>query len=146
MESNEIIKSLEEILTGNWRGKIGEDTVEEVWSAPLANSMMCMFRWIKDGKISFYEFIIIDSTNEKTTLKIKHFNSDFTSWEDKKDFIHYVLSELTASKVIFGPADPNKKGRLIFQRMNENKLVAILEMSTNEGKILKFEFDKTIEF
>ena len=60
----------------------------------------------------------------------------------KTDFIHYVLFELTASKVIFGPDDPNKKGRLIFQRINENKLIAILEMSTNEGRILKFEFDK----
>ncbi|MHA2297478.1 MAG: DUF6265 family protein [Candidatus Hodarchaeales archaeon] len=135
------ISSIGKILTGNWRGKIGDDIVDEYWSIPLANSMMCTFRWIKDNKVSFYEFVVIDNNDEKTTMKIKHFNDDLTGWEEKTDFIHYVLLEVTDSKVIFGSEDPNEKGRLIYEKPSDDKLVATLEMAKSD-QILTFEFNK----
>ncbi|MFX0151711.1 MAG: DUF6265 family protein [Candidatus Hodarchaeota archaeon] len=135
------LHSIGKVLIGNWYGKIGDDIVEESWSTPAANSIMGMFRWIKDAKIYFYEFIVIDKTEEKIKLKIKHFNSDFTGWEEKADFVYYVLKEVTDSKIIFGSDDPSEKGRIIYERPDENTLIAVLEMAQT-GKVLKFEFTK----
>ncbi|MFX0173447.1 MAG: DUF6265 family protein [Candidatus Hodarchaeota archaeon] len=137
------LQSIGKILLGNWYGKIGDDIVEESWSIPVVNSIMGMFRWIKDAKIYFYEFVVIDNVEEKIKLKIKHFNSDFTGWEEKTDFIYYVLKDVTDSKIIFGSDDPNEKGRIIYERPDENTLIAILEMAQT-GKVLKFEFTKKI--
>ncbi|MFX1512483.1 MAG: DUF6265 family protein, partial [Promethearchaeota archaeon] len=105
------------------------------------NSMMGMFRWIKNGKVSFYELIVIDNIEEEITMKLKHFNSDFTGWEEKVDFVHYVLVDVTDSEIIFKPNDPNKKGSLVYKKPTENKLIAILEMSKGD-RVLKFEFNR----
>jgi hypothetical protein len=129
------------ILEGYWIGKIEDDIVEEGWSIPSANSIMGMFKWIKEGKNYFYEFIIIEKMNDKIELKIKHFNPDFEGWEEKSDFVCYRLLEVSTNKIVFGPPDPDEKGRLIYEKPDDNSLVAILEMSQT-GKILKFTFNR----
>ncbi|MFX0210252.1 MAG: DUF6265 family protein [Candidatus Hodarchaeota archaeon] len=135
------LQSISKVLYGNWQGKIGDDLIDEYWSIHQANSMMGMFRWIKDGKISLYELMVIDNVGDKIVLKIKHFNSDLTGWEEKMDFVHYVLVDVTDSEIIFGSDDPNEKGRLIYKKLSENKLISILEMSKSD-QILKFEFNR----
>ncbi len=47
-------------LTGSWLGKNGQDPVEEYWSPLGGNSLMGMFRWVKDGTVSFYELEAIE--------------------------------------------------------------------------------------
>lgn len=129
------------MLEGYWIGKIEDDIVEEGWSRPSANSIMGMFKWIKEGKNYFYEFIIIEKINDKIELKIKHFNPDFEGWEEKSDFACYRLVEVSTNKIVFGPLNPDEKGRLIYEKPEDNSLVAILEMSQT-GKILKFIFNR----
>ncbi len=134
-------QSIGKLLQGNWQGKIGDDIVDEYWSIPLADTIMGMFRWIKDGKVSFYEMVVIDNVDGIIKLKIKHFNSDLTGWEEKSDFVYYVLLDMTDSEIIFGSDDPNEKGRIIYKRPSETKLIAVLEMSKS-GQTLEFEFNK----
>lgn len=129
------------ILTGNWRGKIGDDIVDEYWSIMAANTLIGMFRWLKEGEVSFYEFVVIDNIDGKIRLKIKHFNPDLTGWEEKANYIHYVLRDISDSQVIFGSEDPTEKGRLIYERQGEKKLTVILEMSKSD-RTLRFEFDR----
>lgn len=132
------IKTIGGIMTGNWRGTIGNDTVEEDWSEPLANTMMGMFRWILENKISFYELIVIDLSTGKVTIKIKHFNADFTGWEDKDDFESYELVDLTETRVTFRSSH-GEQGRLIYERTEKSKLVINLEMK--DGRTLIFNLD-----
>lgn len=135
------LKLIGKLITGNWRGKIGDDTVDEYWSITEANTLMGMFRWLKEEKVNFYEFIVIDKIDGTIRMKIKHFNSDLTGWEEKTDYVHYILREMSDSKIIFGSEDPKEKGRLIYERQGDTKLIAILEMSQSD-RTLKFEFNR----
>lgn len=137
----EELQAIGEILEGNWRGKIGNDIVDEYWSVTLADSIMGMFRWEKAGKISFYEFVVIDKLTDKIRLKIKHFHANLTGWEERSDFVQYVLHEVTDKRIVFGSDDPNERGQLIYEQPNEDKLIATLVMAKGDQS-LRFEFDR----
>ena len=47
-------------LTGDWHGARGDIYFDEQWSVPAGNTMMCMFRWIQDEQVRFYEFVTIE--------------------------------------------------------------------------------------
>ncbi len=85
-------------LAGTWRGPGFGGSFEEVWSEPDANGkLMGMFRFLDErGNLQFYEFWILDETG----LKLKHFNPDFTGWEEKGDFIHFKMVTVEPNKVI----------------------------------------------
>jgi hypothetical protein len=38
-------------LSGNWQGRAGDDCVEEHWSPLGANTLLGMFRWVRDGGV-----------------------------------------------------------------------------------------------
>lgn len=84
-------------LIGTWSGPGFGGTFEEVWSPPDSKgTMMGMFRYI-DGEdnVQFYEFWLLDSTG----MKLKHFNPDFSGWEEKSDFVDFEMIEVTDKKV-----------------------------------------------
>jgi hypothetical protein len=51
-----------EFMTGNWKTTSDWGDMEEIWSVPMGNCMMCTFRCVKGGKVVFYEFIVIEQT------------------------------------------------------------------------------------
>lgn len=57
-------------LTGNWLGRVGDDVVEEHWSALGGGTLMSMFRWQKEGQVWFYEFVTIEPAGEQIMLRI----------------------------------------------------------------------------
>ena len=68
-------------LAGRWVGQgLGGD-VEEIWSPPSAGSMVGMFPLVDDYKTSFCEFLMIEEKDGLVTLRFKHFNSGYESWE-----------------------------------------------------------------
>src|SRR5688572_27151211 len=61
-------------MQGKWvtHGEWGD--MEENWSAPMGNSMMCSYRCVKDGKVVFYEFIVIEQLATGPVMKLRHFS------------------------------------------------------------------------
>ena len=39
-----------EFLTGHWKGKAGDDIIEEYWLPEVEGNKACVFRWIKNGE------------------------------------------------------------------------------------------------
>ncbi len=76
-------------LVGAWSGPAMGGTAEEVWSPPSAGTMVGSFKLTKDGEILFYEFMLLVEEQGSLILKLKHFNADFTAWEDKADYIRF---------------------------------------------------------
>src|SRR5262245_28027354 len=76
------IKELE-FMAGHWTttGEWGD--MEETWSKPMGNSMMCSYRCVKNGKIVFYEFIVIEQQPTGPVMKLRHFSPGNVAWEDK---------------------------------------------------------------
>ncbi len=113
-------------LEGNWSAEKWGGTVEEYWSAPNGNTIIGMFRMIADGEIKFSEHFSIIENSDNITLKLKHFNADFTSWEKKDEYVEFPLIETGENYASF-------EG-IKYELLDSGKLKATLEIE-NEGKI-----------
>lgn len=89
-----------EWLAGHWVGNAFGGTGEEVWLPMSAGTMIGTYKQIMDGKVKFFEFMLIEKTDSAYTLKLKHFNADMTGWEEKDKFVEfpYVSSGKTSIK------------------------------------------------
>ena len=113
--------------------------MDEVWSAPLGNCMMCSYRCVKNGKVVFYEFVLIEQneTEPVPVMKLRHFNPGSVGWEDKASPYLYPLIELTPTKATFQAAD--KKTTLSYERTSSTTLKAVL-IQEKDGKKTSTEF------
>jgi hypothetical protein len=78
-------------LAGEWTGEGLGGSIEEIWSAPRAGVMTGMFRHFTKDRPTFYEFFMLAEEEGSVVLKVKHFNPDFSGWEEKADFVRFPL-------------------------------------------------------
>ena len=88
-------------IAGYWRGEGFGGITEEVWTAPLGNSMMGIFKLVNEEKTNFYELIIITEEEESLVLKLKHFHADLRGWEEKEEYLEAKLVKLEDRKAYF---------------------------------------------
>lgn len=130
-----------EFMAGNWQATSDWGDMDEFWSSPSGNCMMCTFRCVKDGKIVFYEFIVIEQNENDSVpiLKLRHFNPGSIGWEDKDSPYLYPVTFLNGQKVIF--ERPDKKTIITYERLSKNTLKSVLTQGTPEKqKITEFNF------
>ena len=75
--------------------------MDDCWSPPLGDNMQCMYRFVKDGKVQFYEFIVIEETPEGLYLRLKHFNKGLIGWEEKEKSLGGPITALEKNKATF---------------------------------------------
>lgn len=78
-------------LAGRWVGEGLGATVEEVWLPPAGDAMTGVFRLVRDGKVEFYEIVILAEEEGSLTLRLKHFDADLTGWEAKDEVASFPL-------------------------------------------------------
>ncbi|MEC3964216.1 DUF6265 family protein [Flagellimonas halotolerans] len=88
-------------IEGHWQGEAIGGIAEEIWSAPMANSMMFVFRLVNEGKVSFYESGHIQQLDNSLILQLKHFDGNMKGWEKKDETIDFKLVKLEPNKVYF---------------------------------------------
>lgn len=88
-------------LAGHWRGQGFGGIVEEVWTPPLAGSMLGLFRHIKDGKLVFQEIVMLAEEDGALVMKVKHFTPEFVAWESKEDSVRFPLERLGEREAFF---------------------------------------------
>jgi hypothetical protein len=88
-------------LEGRWIGTGLGGTTETVWSAPLGDSMMGMFRLIKNGKVVFSELMFIVEEKGSLILRLKHFDRALKGWEEKDVAQSFPLVRLGPSSIYF---------------------------------------------
>ncbi len=130
-----------EFMAGNWKATSDWGDMDEFWSSPAGNCMMCTFRCVKDGKIVFYEFIVIEQNENDSVpvLKLRHFNPGSIGWEDKESPYLYPVTFLSGQKAIF--ERPDKKTIITYERLSKNTLKSVLIQGTPEKqKVTEFTF------
>lgn len=88
-------------IAGSWEGEAFGGQVQEVWTPPLGDSMMCAFKLVVEGKVQFYELCQIREENGSLVLRLKHFNGDLKSWEEKNDTVDFKLVKIEEQTVYF---------------------------------------------
>jgi len=119
-------------LVGSWTGTAFGQRFEEIWSAPSAGSMVGMFKLFEGDDVSFYELMLMTIEDGSLSLKVKHFNPDFSAWEDKEDHVNFRLVKFSADELHFSGisfyrrSDDHVDGYIVMKSkdgVNENKLV-----------------------
>jgi hypothetical protein len=113
-------------VEGHWRGEAFGGIVEDVWSPPLGNSMMGMFKLVVDGKVRFYEIIVLDQAGNTLHLRLKHFHADLKGWEEKNETVDFPLVKVTPDKVYFDG--------FTFERISQNRMNIYVLIGTKDGK------------
>ena len=97
-------------LVGSWTGTAFGQNFEQVWNPPSAGSMIGLFKLYGDDGVAFYELLQLRVEEGTLSLKVKHFNADFTAWEDKEEFVHFRLVIKEKNALHFGGLRFYKRG------------------------------------
>lgn len=89
-------------LAGSWTGTAFGKRFEEHWNPPSAGSMVGLFKLFDDEGVSMYEILLLTVDEGSLSLKVKHFNPDFTAWEEKGDFVNFRLVKKEENALHFG--------------------------------------------
>lgn len=89
-------------LVGDWVGTAFGERAEESWSEPSGGTMVGTFKLFSGDEPSMYEIMLLSVEDGTLSLKVKHFNPDFTAWEDKADYINFKLVAFSEGELHFG--------------------------------------------
>lgn len=123
-------------LSGYWVGTgMGGDS-EEVWMPPVDGRMLGIFKQSSDGELIFSEYMEIVAVENSFVLRLKHFNPDFSGWEEKDDYLTFPFREVEKDKAVFGG--------LSYELTAPNELRIELQMRGSDGSssVEVFEFTR----
>jgi hypothetical protein len=90
-------------LQGAWSGTGLDAKCDEMWTAPAGDCMLGTFRMVKDKKLVFTEFFMLQKNKDGgVVLKLKHFNPNFDGWETKDKFVSFPLVKVEKNTAYFG--------------------------------------------
>lgn len=126
--------SIEELdwIAGHWKGEAFGGIVEEIWSPPLGGSMMCVFRLVNEGKVSFYEIEVIMEVEESLILRLKHFHRDLKGWETKDETVDFPLVNIEDKKAYFDG--------MTFDRISETEMDVYVVIGADDGSAQEMKF------
>lgn len=123
-------------LEGEWAGTgIGGRPAGETFTFAGANQMVGHFWQLNaEGGIDFYELITVVPDGESLTMRLKHFTSDLTGWEEKEGdaALEFPLRSRGENQWVFGP--------VTFTRPHENALNVSVTVRQSNGSLGSFDF------
>lgn len=89
-------------LTGYWNGTGMGGRSEEVWMPPVDGRMFGIFKQSDADGLVFTELMEITQLDGEFILRLKHFNPDFSAWEEKAEYLTFRLSHISENRAEFG--------------------------------------------
>ena len=128
-------------VAGAWRGTLNDRTIEQTWSAPLAGSMIAMYRSIRDNKATLYELLAMEQSGDGVVLRIKHFapGAGLVSQEAKDQSADHTLVKLDGRTAVFEGGAAGSPARITFNSPDPSTLNITVERQ-REGKPVSTEF------
>jgi hypothetical protein len=114
-------------LAGRWVGARAGDEIEEIWSAPAANTLMALFRWLRDGQVRFFELISVEAAGSGLVLRLKHFDPGLQGWEEKDQSVTFDLVALSEDEAVFFQHTTRKTQWMVYRREGPDKLIAYFD-------------------
>ena len=111
-------------LVGSWEGEAFGGTFEEVWNPPSLGSMVGFFKFMGDESVAFYELLLLVEEEGSLSLKVKHFNPDFTAWEEKGDYVNFKFVSANDEVIHFSG--------ISFYRVGDDEIHGWIRMKSGE--------------
>jgi hypothetical protein len=119
-------------IAGHWQGEAFGGITEEIWSPPMGNAMMCVFRLVNDDITSFYEIETITEEEETLILRLKHFHADLKGWEEKDETVDFPLVKLETNKAYFDG--------MTFDKISETEMHVYVVIAEDDGTRNEMKF------
>lgn len=113
-------------LAGRWTGDGMGGAVEEMWSPPADGAMAGHFQLVRDGRVVFYEIMQIAEEGAGLVFRVRHFNRDFTGWEDKTQMVTFPFVSADATALRF-------RG-LVLERTGANAMTITVTIRQRDGR------------
>jgi Domain of unknown function (DUF6265) len=124
-------------LSGHNRGEMEEGIIDEHWSEVGGDSMMGMFRYIKDGKVQMYEFLTIEQTSDGPVLRLRHFNPGLIAWEEKGQVYSFpLISCQPGREAVF--ERPDQETRITYRSTSKDTLQSTVERKGRKTEVYDF--------
>lgn len=120
-------------LAGRWVGEGFGGQMEEAWAPPVGGQMIGHFRYWREGQPQFYEFLIMDVADGGLRMRLKHFNPDFTTWEEREQWTTFEPVSVGADRIVFNG--------LTIVRESEDRMVMTIRIRRGETvseEVLRF--------
>lgn len=95
--------------------------------------MMFVFKVVEKDSVLFYESGAIIEENNTLILKFKHFNRDYTGWEEKDETMTFKLVKVEPNKLYF-------EG-FTFEKIDVNEINIYVNIAEDENKINEVKFN-----
>lgn len=121
-------------LAGRWVGEGFGGDMEESWSPPIGGQMIGHFRYWREDQPQFYEFMIIDVAAGGLRMRLKHFNPDFTTWEDRDQWTTFEPVSVGPDRIVFNG--------LTIMRESEDRMVMTIRIRNGDNvaeHVLRFQ-------
>jgi hypothetical protein len=131
-------------IAGDWRSEDGDNHLQEHWDAPLGDSMMGMFRWVRGDRLWITEHITIVDDGDKIVYRFRHFGRGLDAWEDKKDPITFDLLSLSDGRAVFENPDPSRgrPKRILYLRDGDTLTVRLEGENRESPDIFVFKLNR----
>ena len=123
-------------IAGHWKGEAFGGVTEEIWSPPLGDSMMFVFKLVSEGKVQFYEAGHIQYKDETLVLQLKHFHSSLKGWEEKEETVDFPLVKMEGNRAYFDG--------FTIEKISENQINMYVVIGHKDGtsEEVKFNYKK----
>lgn len=117
-------------MEGRWLGTFNGGPIEASWIAPVGDNLTGFMRMMKDNKVTMYEMLIFEQTEQGPIVLVKHFKPGLIGQEEKDKSDRYRFIEAGKDKAVFEKEDGSI--RIIYEKRSPNQL-AIQRGQQKEG-------------
>lgn len=118
-------------MEGHWRGEFNGGPIEAVWIAPAGDNLTGFMRMMKGDKVTMYEMLIFEQTEQGPIVLVKHFKPGLIGVEEKEKSDRYRFLEAGKNRALFEKEDGSIQ--IIYERRTPDQLV-IQRGQQKEGK------------
>lgn len=108
-------------MEGRWLGTFSGGPIEAAWIAPAGDNLTGFMRMMKDNKVTMYEMLIFEQTDQGPIVLVKHFKPGLIGQEEKDKSDRYKFIEAGKNRALFEKEDGSI--RIIYEKRSPDQLV-----------------------
>ena len=112
-------------LSGTWVANVDGDYLEEIWSEPVGDTMMGVFRWVKGGKVWINEIVTITADSDGLVFRLRHFDRKMTAWEDKDKPFYYPVKHIGRDEIVFENPQRDHPRSITYRRVDDTLYIIL---------------------
>jgi len=108
-------------MKGHWLGMFNGGPIEAFWAAPAGDNLTGFMRMMRDNKVTMYEMLVFEQTEQGPVVLVKHFKPGLIAMEEKEISDRYRFIEAKKNQALFEKTDGAV--RIIYELRKPTQLV-----------------------